>query len=238
MFVVNAGLTFWVASLVRNGLMILVSLFVQCLFAQGTFRNLNFEAAITPFNATDLYHAPVAKALPYWSAYPLDGAAQVIFDTINLDAAGVSLHDSAGYSPPIQGNSSLGLQGPSIYVPSNGPILFAQSAYIAQSGTIPIGSKSIRLLWMPGSIMEVSFNGQIIPMTALGSLGSYDWMGGDISMLAGQYGELKFETKRQMGAFFDSIQFSDQSIPEPSVGLLFILAALSLFVGKAKCRAT
>ena len=49
-------------------------------------------------------------------------------------------------------------------------------------------------------------------------------MAGDISMFAGQTGELRFAG----AGLFDDIQFSNQPIPEPGTFCLFGLGALLL----------
>lgn len=68
------------------------------------------------------------------------------------------------------------------------------------------------------------FGGQNIPLVQFGTSGNNFVMAGDISMFAGQTGELKFVG----GGLFDYVHFSKQPIPEPSVFGLFALGALFL----------
>jgi hypothetical protein len=205
--------------------LVLSTTMVLHVLGQGTFQNLDFEWAIP----LGLGYALTSDALPYWSAYPsaCPYAECVLTDTRYMDSAGVSLHDvySRDYRP-IQGIYSVFLQGPSIYVPTNS--MYAQSAYIAQSGTIPANSKSLIFDWSPGSIIQVSFNGQIIPLVQLGLYADYNVVGGDISSLVGQYGELRFTAARYMGGVIDDIRFSVQPVPEPGTFCLFGLGAMLL----------
>ena len=68
------------------------------------------------------------------------------------------------------------------------------------------------------------FGGQYIPLVQFGTSGNNIVMAGDISMFAGQTGELRFVG----GGLFDDIQFSPVPIPEPGVLGLFGLGAVLL----------
>lgn len=98
-------------------------------------------------------------------------------------------------------------------------------AAIAQTGTIPSGTQSIRLLSNnPFSLgFSLLFGGNTIPLFNVGTTanGRPIW-GGDVSSFAGQTGELRF----QGAGYLDYIQFSTQTVPEPSMLSLFGLGAL------------
>ena len=71
----------------------------------------------------------------------------------------------------------------------------------------------------------MTFSGQVIPLTQVGSGPNYSILGGDISAFAGQNGELRFTAG---SGVLDNIQFSPIAIPEPSTVSLVALAGLAL----------
>jgi len=195
-------------------------------FGQGTFQNLDFEAAqiVVPFT--------FANALPGWTGYiGTNPTVTLYYNGITLGDPAISLHDSASSLKPIQGSYSVILQGK--FNPLNVPGL--PGAAIAQTGQIPLTAKS--LFYFSGSeSMQVTFGGQPIPWVAVGiqpnGANRYLILGADISSFAGQTGELRFTMPSVAFSFnnpyLDNIQFSDQPIPEPSVFGLFALGALLL----------
>ena len=81
----------------------------------------------------------------------------------------------------------------------------------------------------------MSFAGQPIPLSLLGSTPTYGIFGGDVTAFANQTGELLFSGY----AVLDNITFSGQAIPEPSVPALatcgVLLAGLA-FLRQRKLR--
>ena len=77
---------------------------------------------------------------------------------------------------------------------------------------------------------DVSFNGQNLALTLLGSNPNYNIYGTDISSYAGQTGQLLFTSySSQVGGQWDSvdnIQFSATPVPEPNSLGLFALGGL------------
>ncbi len=160
--------------------------------------------------------------LPGWTGY-LNGSqvSSVTYNTIALDSSAISLHSST--SPifqPLRGGYSVYLQGGRFS---------SISAAIAQTGLVPQTAQSLVFLSVSEGSLQVTFDGQIIPMIQIGTAPNYVAMGGDISAFAGQTGELRFTAFNGVGAgLIDSILFSTQAIPEPSTYLLFGCGVLLL----------
>ena len=194
--------------------------------AQGTFENLDFEQANVPFVPPGQLGAAVSvsNALPHWTAYFISGQLSQELSTIYQDNASgggpaVSIHDASSLIfQPLQGSYSVFLQGASA-----GP---AAGSAIGQTGQIPLTAASLMFWASPLSSMQLSFGGQNISLVKLSSTPSYDILGGDISMFAGQTAELRFIGPRNGGGYFDNISFSIQPIPEPSTFCLFGFGAL------------
>ena len=78
----------------------------------------------------------------------------------------------------------------------------------------------------------VTLGGQQLSLTVLGSGANYTLYGADIQAMAGQTAELDFTLLAQNPhvdnnyAFLDSIQFSNQPVPEPGVVGLWALGAV------------
>jgi hypothetical protein len=199
---------------------------------QGTFMNLNFEGAITPLVPDANGYVPITTALPGWTGY-VGGSqvSEVLYDDRNIDAAGISLYDTAGSLQPLQGNYSAFLQGSSVFAGQ-------QSAAIAQVGQIPSAAESIQFLFSTSFlpfIPQVTFGGQTIPVVQLSSNATYVTLGGNISAFAGQTGELRFTALPQSGiGLLDNIQFSDVPTPEPGIFGLSVLGGL--LAGWRVCR--
>ena len=192
--------------------------------AQGAFVNLDFEHPILPLVRDSEFKVPTADALPGWTAY-IGGNQidRIVYNTVSLGAAAVSLQTTDGFYPPIQGLYSVGLQ-------ANFPSGIV-SAEIAQIGQIPASAKSLVFLASAGSIFRVSFGGQQVPVVQLGATSDHITLAGDISPFAGEVGELRFSG----GIFLDAISFSSQVVPEPSVIAFSALGMLLL--GKRWCWA-
>jgi hypothetical protein len=177
----------------------------SAVWGQGAFRNLDFEQATpTP-----------PSILPDWILY----SGTIGYNTVGIGGSAITLHDSMStHFQPLQGNYSVLLQGSQANAPT--------SAAIGQTGQIPAGSLSLRFWVFPASNLQVTFAGQVIPIYSLSSTANHDVYGGDISMFAGQTGELRFTANAGTAGFFDNIFFSTQQIPEPSALGLFGLGAL------------
>jgi hypothetical protein len=193
---------------------------------QGAFVNLDFEQAIAPLVPDAAHTVPIASALPGWTGY-VGGTqvSRVVYDTRNIDAAGISVFDSVAPQQPVQplqGNYSAWLMGSSLFGGQ-------QAAAIAQIGQIPAGTKSILFLFSTTYLPQLTFAGQTIPLVQLGANTSYITVGGDVSAFAGDTGELRFTALSQYTAgLLDNIEFSPVAIPEPTAMVLSLLGTAVL----------
>jgi hypothetical protein len=196
-----------------------------CGFGQGTFRNLDFEQATIVFDPTSPsapYAVYASNAIPGWTAY-LGTTPQpdIIYDTITLGSAAVSIHDTNDtHYPVLQGVYDILLQ------PFSGgaPV----TAGIGQTGQIPLGSQSLRFFGNEFNVISADFAGTPIPLAQVGISSNGVVWAGDISAFAGQTGELRFTATPGGGGLLDNIFFSTQPAPEPSTFVLLIVGAVLL----------
>ncbi|HEX3799741.1 MAG TPA: hypothetical protein VH413_13680 [Verrucomicrobiae bacterium] len=193
--------------------------------AQEAFQNLDFEGAfpaIQPSSPPGFYSTTVA--FPGWTIYYGNEQGQSVpqsqttYEQISTGETYVGL---------------LGTTGPTIFTAISGRFsaliqggVTASDASIRQTGTIPAGSESIEFESSPisdaGSFL-LSFEGHDISYYALSQGPNYTLYGGDISAFAGQTGELEFSALEGPNNWeVDSIVFSPNSVPEPSVWSLIL----------------
>jgi hypothetical protein len=186
--------------------------------AQG-FINLNFESANVPGvpNGQTGADVPISQGLPGWSAfYGGNPTTSVWHNNQTLGGAEIGILGPAWDSSQIlQGSYSVILQQSFVGQPT--------SAAIAQTGLIPSTARSLTFFSSPTSLFQVTFAGQVIPLTQIGSGPNYIIEGGDVSQFAGQTGELRFTAGT---GTLDNIQFSPIAIPEPTGTTLFGIGAL------------
>lgn len=199
----------------KIGILIVILLsVVQSGSTQG-FVNLDFEDATvspTPVNGFGGSVDP-ALAFPGWTVgNSLGGTLNFVLynnETLGspaLDLIGPYFPNGTGHTP-LQGSYSALLQYSSI--PSLGlPTL-------SQTGLVPFGTQSISFLVGTGLTgAAVTMNGVNIPLVPI----SGGRLAGDIAPFAGSIAQLRFSTSTNRGdnfAYFDDIQFSAMSIPEP-----------------------
>jgi len=195
-------------------------------FAQG-FVNLDFESAnLSGYGAGSV---PTASAIPGWTAY-LGGTnlANINYDLNHYNGTEVCLVGSAN----LQGNYYVLLQG-AIFNDVN------EAASIGQTGTIPATAGSL-IWWAASGPFSLSFNGQTLPYSAIGSGTGYAIFAANISTFAGETGELLFTSTGYPGApgcIIDNIQFSSSPVPEPGVLALFALGGGALLCHRRKSAA-
>jgi hypothetical protein len=195
----------------------------QRVHPQGAFVNLDFEQAIAPLVPDEGGTVPIARALPGWTGYV--GGSQVswvVYDSRAIDAASISVIDrSSQFRQPLQGNYSAWLMGSTIFAGQ-------QAAAIAQIGQIPVDANSILFstTFLPAFLPELTFAGQTIPLIELDANTGYITVGGDVSLFAGDTGELRFTAGPGNAGLLDSIEFSAVAIPEPTAMVLSLMGVL------------
>jgi hypothetical protein len=205
--------------------------------SQGTFQNLNFEStSLVPIPGDPHSRVQFAQAFPGWAGYVgtnQQTAAQ--YNQAFLDSSGISIIDHGSIFPPstrvIEGNFTAVL----IAGFALGTFQPADTT-LAQSGLIPAGTQSLLFnayfSLNPG--FGVTLGGQLLSLLPIRSDPNSTLYGADIHAYAGQSAELAFTAFAQNPhmsnnyLLLDSIQFSNQPIPEPSVFGFFAFGVLLL----------
>jgi hypothetical protein len=222
---------------IKNAILVIMFLIVvQGGISQGFF-NMNFESGNPSGFSPGSPNVPTTSALPDWTAYYSTSTAtnqtsQAWYDSVSLGGAFISLEDTNANSfgpAPLQGIYSVLLEGSTANTPT--------AASIGQTGQIPLNTLSVTFFLSLDSNLQVTFNGQLIPLVQIGSTPNYDIMGGNISAFAGQAGQLLFTALPGTGinagyGVLDNIQFSSLPVPERGTLALCALGALSF----ALCR--
>jgi hypothetical protein len=219
-------------------LLIGVALLVRGRFpasAQGTFQNLGFESAtIVPVSGPPI--VDFGQAFPGWTGY-VGGVQDFVaaYNALAMSTAGFSIIDS-GFSGPsggglIEGNFTAFLMSGAAGVGGQA------DATLKQTGLVPVGTQSLRFkayFTAPLNYLEVTLGAQTLSLVPERAGANYTLYAADIHTWAGQTAELSFTAlyphpqTGQVPVYLDSIQFSSQPIPEPSVFGLFVIGALSV----------
>ncbi|MCW5553121.1 MAG: hypothetical protein KIS67_13295 [Verrucomicrobiae bacterium] len=188
---------------------------------QGTFQNLDFEnGSLIPIPGDPFGRVQFSPAMPGWTGYV--GTNQIdwiLHNNLFLGTAGIAIWGPDQPPDFFNGQYYVVLQNP-LGVPTDVPA-------ISQTGSIPPTALSLRFLTADAFAVgfSVSFAGQQIPLSYIGQNNQFTYIwGGDISAFAGQAGELRFRGS----GYLDSIQFSHEPIPEPTVLGMFAFGALLL----------
>jgi hypothetical protein len=192
-----------------------------CIFAQGTFANLDFESALVP-DMPPGQGGPVSASLafPAWMVTPGQNG-DVLHNVTPLGASVLLLGPTWPTSEILEGRYTAVLYSN----PLNG------GSSLAQSGQVPPTAQSL-MFYAEVFNMEVSFAGNPLPFCQIASGPNYGIYGVDVRTLAGASGELRFSALPMApgvvgGVRLDNIHFSNEPIPEPTtVGLLVIGALL------------
>ncbi len=190
--------------------------------AQGTFQNLDFEAAKLVFLTPGKPLIATSNALPGWTA-ALGNRPVAAVPYVAWGGAGVGLWGIYGSS--IDGSFSAGLAA-----------TVDGTASISQTGLVPADARSLLFKVSYGgagasrSTDIVSLGGQSLPLSALSSGAAFTLFGADISRFAGQTETLSFYSSLSdpdplgpPGYALDDIAFSPQIVPEPGGAALFLL---------------
>lgn len=191
---------------------------------QGFF-NLDFEDAdLTGYSPGN--GVPASSAFPGWTV----NAPYILYDNFSLSGASISIIDTEssyrGYT--IQGSYYADFE------PANTPESpFYQSISLGQTGTIPVGTESITF-WGNIGGLQITFDGQSLAFSEIGSTANYNIYGANISQFAGDTGQLLFTMPPHSidpglySAQLDNIQFSSSPIPEPGTFALLGLGVAFL----------
>jgi hypothetical protein len=205
---------------------------------QGTFQNLGFESAsLVPIPGDPYGRVQFAAAFPGWSG-SAGGVPQTaaLYNSLFLDTSGIGIID-AGFTNSY-GSGGL-IQGSFTAVLMAGVLGSAPAAdtTLTQVGLVPVGTESLQFkadlnyIGISGSF-GVTFGGQTLSLIPIASGPNYTLYGADIHEWAGQTAELDFTAFAQQPhvgdtyLFLDSIQFSNQPVPEPGVFGLWALGAV------------
>jgi hypothetical protein len=209
-----------------------VQLHLLCLAAVAApavaapFVNLNFEQATVPPGTQAGNLISISTAFPGWTgrAYGND-LASVYYNPSNLDHAALALRDS---------NSPFGLPSPegNFFAILFYDIGSGEHSSLVQTGTIPVGSQSIRLLaddFLGLPPPKLFLNGWEISLSKIAPgpafFGRYS---GDISQYAGQTVQLELRDSGH-NLSLDAVSFSIEQVPEPS--FLFEVIVLAIVLG-------
>jgi len=206
--------------------------------AQGSFQNLGFESATLVPDGSGRGDQ-FAPAFPGWSGY-IGGVQQTVADynTVPLDSSGISIIDRGftlfgQYASLIEGNYTAVLAAGV----GNG-ITDPEDVTLSQTGLVPASAQSlwfkVQLSPFGGGFLQVTLGGETLLPVIMGFTTNYMLWAADIRSFAGQTAELDFTAHAQRPhvdnnyAFLDSIQFSEQAIPEPNVLALLAVGAAVL----------
>jgi len=208
---------------------ILLGAFSSALLQSGLgqgFVNLDFEDATvapTPVNGFGGSVDP-GIAFPGWTVG--GSGTVVIYNDLSLGAPaaclmGPDFPNAVNYTP-LEGSYSALLY----YSGGAGP-----PPTLSQTGLVPAGTQSINFLVSPSaSDAVVTLNGVPIPLLPI----SGGRLAGNVAAFAGNEAQLTFSTTGSFGVFgdrffyFDDVQFSPTSVPEPSICSLVIVCILIL----------
>ncbi len=203
----------------------------QCCVAQG-FINLNFERATGVPTTPGLAFLDWSTAAPGWSHSTGSDTSWVYWWAEHLGTSQYYLLMDASspyYAPGTQLAGKYSLAFASGHENSADPTSPWVYAFISQTGTIPVGTLSLRML--ATGPFQVTVGSVSILMYSLGG-NSY---GGDISSFAGQTAAVTImntATWEHTPTVVDNISFSTIAVPEPSIGafaLSFAFFALATF---------
>lgn len=212
------------------------------LFAQTLFQNLDFEKTALgpiPLNAPGEL-VPFQEAFPFWSGFYGSEPAQ--FSYHNSSSVGGAIINIQGpdLSPQqgiIDAAFSAQLQVGTI---SQGTTAGFASVSLFQNGFVPETAHSI-LFKAAGRDFIVSLGGERLELFALESGPNYTLYGADVARFSGATTELRFEAlslpeHRFHNVYLDSISFSPEIVPEPSIICLSTLGLALLYSTGARAR--
>jgi len=193
------------------------------------FQNLNFEqAAIVPISGTpvDPFGYSASDAVRRWTLYIGPNQVNwVLYNNYFFESTGLGIHDMNSPMTPLSGNYSLFIQAKhELY---NAPNLI--DASLTQTGFVPTNARSLQFKARGGNF-QVSLGRQPLSLVSLLSTPTYTTYGADITPFAATSSELRFNVIPFGALFLDSIEFSDQVVPEPGALALLLCGGLGWIV--------
>ena len=186
--------------------LISVSLGAVACLGQGTFQNLDFEAAKLVFLVPGEPFIATSNALPGWTA--TYGSSELT--AVPYGPAGImGLVGKSDFGGAIDGNFSASISG----------------GAISQTGLVPADARSLQFKVRssgaaPNEGVEVWLGGESLPLVGLAAPRGYFLVGADISSFAGQTETLSFSGGSRA---LDDIAFWPQIVREPGGAALFLL---------------
>jgi hypothetical protein len=226
----------------KKGLLcsLLVYLGYTTVLSAQAFQNLNFESAtLAPIPGDPYNRVYFSSALPGWSGY--SGANQlsaVAYDDAALDSTVIGIVDTD--VPYISGVVIQGTYTAFLEAGLQlGSSTTSADASLSQTGLVPLGTKSLSFVAVTNGPFAVSLGGTTLNLISSPVAGqNYSLFQADVSTFAGQSEELDFTVfaanpynNRIRSLVLDDIQFSAESIPEPtSLSLVVVgVACLAFF---------
>jgi len=207
--------------------------------AQGTFQNLDFEAAnVSGYSPGGV---PSGDAVPGWTIYLGNTeSGQALYNYVLLGTATVDIL-STQFGGVIDGQFTAFLQS-GTDSQSGGQVV---SASIEQSGTVPANAQSLQFEAANQSqLLTISFDGNSLSAVVLGSGQgvspglAYTLYGVNIGPYDGQTGELEFTENGGGNVNLDDISFSTNAVPEPSTLVLVVMGGAVCGLRRRRMRAS
>jgi len=209
------------------------------------YQNLGFESKPT-YAGTDSDGFPI-YTIPHWTVdfnnTPQSGVNSNLY-VLDYTTAALFIGSSA-----IDGGQSVFLAASSYEAPVDG----TSSESISQTGTVPITANSIQFkltsilgfggtvdLNQPQNNFFIAMNSQIVPLQVMANNGSYLVLAGDVSQWAGQTAQLSigvdvpsnyngnYTAEILYSGIIDSVVFSPNEVPEPSILVLSAFGGISV----------
>ena len=181
---------------------------------QGTFQNLDFEAAQIIYDLPN--RIATSDALPGWQAF-----------------SGTDQLSHVHYNSPAAANI-VALVGSNVAVLSGSfSVSLSVGGSVTQAGLVPAGTESLRFKASWHSVPAVvSLGGQELPLVRLSETANYSLYGADVSAFAGQTARLSFASPlTAVNILVDDFEFSPLPIPEPAV-LAFVGLSAVFFAAR------
>ncbi|WOO43075.1 hypothetical protein [Rubellicoccus peritrichatus] len=198
----------------------------------SAFTNLDFESAAVVSNDPTFGFLDWSLAVPGWNHSKGNDTSVVYYGSSHLGTTqAYSLLDTANpqhfTDAPLEGNYSITFRSGDFDLFAD-PIVYGH-AFIAQEGTIPVGTRSLSLLAQ--GEFQVFFDGNEILM----SEGSADLRIGDLTPYQGSTGELKIMESGPewsgSAVVLDNILFSTTPIPESNNYTLLLSLSIIALIG-------